>query len=90
MNDLVSEYQQYQDATAEGTRRGDRRSFSALLISSLSLLQKKAKVVKKKANKKVPRSFTPTRDNVAFFLSLSLSIFYSNIHGISLVLFSNL
>jgi hypothetical protein len=65
MNDLVSEYQQYQDATAEG--KFLTTYFLKYKIICLSLLQKKVKVVKKKANKKVPKSANEQRKNRHFF-----------------------
>ena len=60
MNDLVSEYQQYQDATAEGKVLNIFPIIIFLKIIFL-FLQKKVKVVKKKANKKVPKSANKTK-----------------------------
>ena len=70
MNDLVSEYQQYQDATAEGTLSFiyfvDQYKHSIVV----SFLQKKVKVVKKKANKKVPKSANEENKKRHFFNSI--------------------
>ena len=46
MNDLVSEYQQYQDATAEGESDADSRGAQECIC--LSVFQKRAKVSKAK------------------------------------------
>ena len=74
MNDLVSEYQQYQDATAEGKfeREKSCRNVSIILV----FLQKKAKVVKKKANKKVPKSTLQTKTQVFTIIIDYEKIFY--------------
>jgi hypothetical protein len=66
MNDLVSEYQQYQDATAEG-KFDSLILFYKYAILSFLLLQKKVKVVKKKANKKVPKSANEEQQKLDIF-----------------------
>ena len=84
MNDLVSEYQQYQDATAEG-----KHHFAfPVMITLIASLQKKARVAKKKANTKVPNSasskgFSTSSSSVGHFLSLDrntllLVVFFSH------------
>ena len=79
MNDLVSEYQQYQDATAEGKH-------TVVLLPILTLiasLQKKARVAKKKANTKVPKPadnkrFSTSTSTFGHILSLDRNTFVSH------------
>ena len=80
MNDLVSEYQQYQDATAEGKHNV---AFPLMIMTLIASLQKKARVAKKKANTKVPNSagnncVSTSSSSFGHSLSLSLVVFFSH------------
>jgi hypothetical protein len=86
MNDLVSEYQQYQDATAEGNVPTVFNTFPPLTNRSLfSLLQKKVKAVRKKANTKVSKPVDRRKDTTVLSRFSSCVTVDSNIRPISLL-----